>query len=171
MQKSLAGPLHALPTGSPARWRAGHRHALAAAVLVLAAAAMLAAGLPASLIVTRLAPDESCDAGRQACALSLPNGGRLTLELGLPLRGTEPVQLRLALSGFSASRVEVSMVGVNMNMVETRAELLRSEDGDWRGDLSLPVCASGPMAWQANVEVRGWWRTYVQPFRFRSGVQ
>lgn len=170
MQKSLAGPFHVTPASFPARWLAGHGRALAASVLILGAGAMLASGLPAALWVTELAPIEACDVGRQICTVSLSNGGSLTLDLGpRPLSASQPLQLQMAASGFSVRHVAVSMVGVSMNMVETRTELIPSGEASWRGDLSLPACSTGPMAWQANVEVRGWWRTYIVPFRFQSG--
>jgi len=170
MQKSLAGPFHGMPESFPVRWLAGHRHALAAGALILGAGAMLASGLPASLWVTELTPIETCDAGKQVCTVVLPNGGSMALDLGpRPLSASRPLQLQVAATGFSARQVAVSMVGVSMNMVETRTDLTPIGDASWGGELTLPACSTGPMAWQANVEVRGWWRTYIVPFRFQSG--
>ncbi|MDD5297470.1 MAG: hypothetical protein PHU46_11210 [Rhodocyclaceae bacterium] len=168
MQKALAGPFHAMAMACPARWLAGHRFLFAGAAFGLLAVALLASGLLASLLITDVAP-ATCIAGR--CVAGLAEGGQVALELGVsPSRASEPLSLRVTASGMSVARVEVSMVGVAMNMVDTRAELVRAEDGSWRGELVLPVCSSGPMEWRANVQVRGGWRTYVVPFRFRSGV-
>jgi hypothetical protein len=170
MQKSLVGPLHVRPMNFSARWLAGYRRALAVGALILGAGAILASGLPASLWVTELAPTEACDVGKQVCTVALPNGGSVALDLApRPISASRPLQLQVAAVGFSARQVAVSMVGVSMNMIETRTDLAPSGEASWRGDLSLPACSSGPMAWQANVDIRGWWRTYIVPFRFQSG--
>lgn len=168
MHKTLAGPIHVMPIRLPVRRLAGR--ALTAGALMLGAGGMLAMGLPASLWVMEIAPIEICDAGKQACTAMLPNGGSLTLNIGpRPLFASRPLELQVAAAGFSVRHVTASMVGVSMNMIETRAELIPAGETSWRGELTLPACSSGPMAWQANVEVRGWWRTYVVPFRFQSG--
>jgi hypothetical protein len=171
MQKSRAGPLHAMPVSFPARWLAGHRHALAAGALILGAGVLLAWGLPGLLWISELAPIETCDVGKQICSVALPDGGSLALDLGpRPLLASRPLQLEVAAVGLSTRKVVVSIVGVSMNMMETRAELARTGDASWHGEMSLPACSSGPMAWQANIEVRGWWRSYIVPFRFQSGA-
>ncbi|MEZ5615275.1 MAG: hypothetical protein R3E35_08675 [Rhodocyclaceae bacterium] len=113
---------------------------------------------------------ENCRLDRQAaCAADLPGGGRI--EVGIaprPVPTSQPFDFRVDLAGIRSRDVEVVFTGVEMNMGVTRQRLEALGDGRHAGRVTLPVCVTGGMLWQATVLIdvdRG--RISV-PFRFES---
>lgn len=169
MSRILAGPL-LFPDYLAVRRLSTWRN------LGLLAVVALATGLFAAFILgwTVLLPETriagGCDAGERACHLELPGGGTVQFDLGRrPVLGSEPLTLSVRVTGMDVRRIGVNMVGVVMNMAETRAELRARGDGLFEGEVTLPVCSTGPMDWRAEVSVQGWWSVSVLPFQFYSG--
>lgn len=124
--------------------------------------------LPKADVVLR--PDSTCDLQRQDCALDLPGGGRMQFSLGakaVPLVKPFPISVRL--SGFTADRVEVDFDGLEMKMGYNRPQLLPSANGLYVADVTLPVCITGGMQWQATVLLERGRERIAVPFLFDTG--
>lgn len=117
-------------------------------------------------------PDPACNLQRQACAVTLPSGGKMELSMGgkaIPL--VKPFEVQVTTSGFSPSRVEVDFAGVDMNMGYNRPELASRGEGRYVGEATLPVCITGHMDWQATVLIEAGSQRIAIPYRFTSGGQ
>jgi hypothetical protein len=115
-------------------------------------------------------PDPACDLQRQACAVMLPGGGRLELEsMTRPIPLARPFGVVVSVAGTTASRVEVDFAGVDMNMGLLRPRLADQGGGRFTGEVALPVCVTGRMAWQATVLVETAGARIAVPFRFVAG--
>lgn len=124
--------------------------------------------LPRADVVVQ--PDPACDLQRQACAVKLPGGGGVELAMRTrPIPMVKPFVVEVRTAGFSAQRVEVDFAGVDMNMGLNRPQLAAQGDGLFAGTVTLPVCITGAMEWQATVLIERGSERIAIPYRFSSG--
>ncbi len=115
-------------------------------------------------------PDPACNLQRQACAVKLPSGGSVELAMATrPIPMVKPFEVRVTTSGFAPGRVEVDFAGIEMNMGLNRPELATRGDGRFAGQVTLPVCITGAMDWQATVLIETGGERIAIPYRFSSG--
>lgn len=115
-------------------------------------------------------PDPVCNLQQQACAVTLPSGGKVELSMApQPIPMVKPFEVAVATSGFSPSRVEVDFAGIDMNMGYNRPQLVERGDGRFSGEATLPVCITGAMDWQATVLIETGSERIAVPYRFSSG--
>lgn len=115
-----------------------------------------------------VAPDPACNLQQQACAVDLPGGGRLTVEAGTrPIPLVKPFAWRVEMAG--ARQIEVDFAGVDMDMGFNRPMLQERQPGVFEADVTLPVCVTGTMLWQATVLVETDGARIAVPFRFVTG--
>lgn len=115
-------------------------------------------------------PDPVCNLQQQACAVTLPSGGKVELSMApQPIPMVKPFEVTVATSGFSPSRVEVDFAGIDMNMGYNRPQLVERGDGRFSGEATLPVCITGAMDWQATVLIETGSERIAVPYRFSSG--
>jgi hypothetical protein len=114
--------------------------------------------------------EAGCDLQRQACAASLADGGRLQFSImPRPIPLLQPLRVEVTVSGIKPKKVEVDFAGESMNMGYNRSELPATGDGRYAGEIALPVCTSGGMAWVATVLVETDRQRIAVPFRFDTG--
>ena len=124
--------------------------------------------LPRADVVVQ--PDPSCNLQRQACAVTLPSGGTVELAMGTrPIPMVRPFEVQVTTSGFSPRRVEVDFAGIEMNMGLNRPELAARGNGRFAAQVTLPVCITGAMDWQATVLIENGSERIAIPWRFGSG--
>ncbi len=115
-------------------------------------------------------PDPACNLQRQACAVKLPSGGSVELAMATrPIPMVKPFEVRVTTRGFAPGRVEVDFAGIEMNMGLNRPELATRGDGRFAGQVTLPVCITGAMDWQATVLIETGGERIAIPYRFSSG--
>ena len=115
-------------------------------------------------------PDPACNLQRQACAVKLPSGGSVELSMATrPIPMVKPFEVQVTASGFAPGRVEVDFAGIEMNMGLNRPELAARGDGRFVGQVTLPVCITGAMDWQATVLIETGGERIAIPYRFSSG--
>ena len=115
-------------------------------------------------------PDAACDLQRGPCGIDLPGGGHVELSSSvLPIPMVKPFEIRVATRGISPGRVEVDFAGIDMNMGLNRPELVQRAPGQYAAEVSLPVCITGLMDWQATVLIETGSQRLAIPFRFASG--
>lgn len=115
-------------------------------------------------------PDPACNLQRQACAVKLSSGGSVELSMGTrPIPMVKPFEVRVMASGIAPGRVEVDFAGIDMNMGLNRPELAARGDGRFVGQVTLPVCITGAMDWQATVLIETGGERIAIPYRFSSG--
>lgn len=115
-------------------------------------------------------PDPACNLQQQACAVTLPSGGKVELSMApQPIPMVKPFEVTVATSGFSPSRVEVDFAGIDMNMGYNRPQLVERGGGRFFGEATLPVCITGYMDWQATVLIETGSERIAVPYRFSSG--
>ena len=115
-------------------------------------------------------PDPACNLQRQACAVKLPSGGSVELAMATrPIPMVKPFEVQVTTSGFAPGRVEVDFAGIEMNMGLNRPELAAGGDGRFVGQVTLPVCITGAMDWQATVLIETGGERIAIPYRFSSG--
>ena len=115
-------------------------------------------------------PDPACNLQRQACAVKLPSGGSVELAMATrPIPMVKPFEVQVTASGFAPGRVEVDFAGIEMNMGLNRPELAARGDGRFVGQVTLPVCITGAMDWQATVLIETGGERIAIPYRFSSG--
>lgn len=115
-------------------------------------------------------PDPACNLQQQACAVSLPNGGKVELAMGTrPVPLVKPFAVQVATSGFAPARIEVDFTGIDMNMGYNRPQLVARGAGSYVGEATLPVCITGGMDWQATVLVETGSERIAIPYRFSAG--
>jgi len=114
--------------------------------------------------------EAGCDLQKSACAAALPRGGHLEFSISpRPIPVAHPFRIEVAVNGIESRRVEVDFSGETMNMGYNRSELSRTGSGRYAGEVSLPVCVSGGMAWLATVIVETDGQRIAVPFRFETG--
>lgn len=115
-------------------------------------------------------PDPVCNLQREACTVQLPSGGNVTLAMGThPVPLVKPFEVQVATSGFSPARVEVDFSGIEMNMGYNRPELTARGVGSYAAEVTLPVCITGSMEWQATVLIETGSERVAIPYRFSTG--
>ncbi|NTV70473.1 MAG: hypothetical protein HGA71_10035 [Azonexaceae bacterium] len=115
-------------------------------------------------------PDPVCNLQREACTVALPSGGKVTLAMGTrPVPLVKPFEVEVTTSGFSPARVEVDFSGIDMNMGFNRPALAARGAGRFAGEVTLPVCITGSMDWQATVLVETGNERVAIPYRFSTG--
>jgi hypothetical protein len=116
------------------------------------------------------AVEAGCDLQRQACAASLADGGHLQFSITpRPIPLLQALRVEVTVSGIEPKKVEVDFAGESMSMGYNRSELPATGDGHYAGQISLPVCTSGGMAWVATVLVETDRQRIAVPFRFDTG--
>ena len=124
--------------------------------------------LPKADVVVQ--PDPACNLQRQACAVTLPSGGAVELAMGTrPVPMVKPFEVLVTTSGFAPARVEVDFAGIDMNMGLNRPELVIRGGGRFAAQVTLPVCITGQMDWQATVLIDTGSERIAIPYRFSSG--
>lgn len=104
-----------------------------------------------------------------ACAADLPGGGRIEVAVApRPVATSQAFEFRADLAGIRPNSVEVAFTGVEMNMGATRLPLEALGEGRYAGRITLPVCVTGGMLWQATVLIDADRRLLSVPFRFES---
>lgn len=115
-------------------------------------------------------PDPVCNLQREACSVALRSGGNVTLAMGTrPVPLVKPFEVQVATSGFSPARVEVDFSGIEMNMGYNRPELTARGTGSYAAEVTLPVCITGSMDWQATVLIETGSERVAIPYRFTTG--
>lgn len=115
-------------------------------------------------------PDPACNLQHGPCRVKLPDGGSVELAMGtLPIPLVKPFPATVTTEGFSPSRVEVDFAGVDMNMGYNRPLFEHRGNGRHVAEVTLPVCITGQMDWQATVLIEAGSRRIAIPFRFASG--
>lgn len=115
-------------------------------------------------------PEPACNLQREACTVQLPSGGQVTLTMGTrPVPLVKPFEVQVATSGFAPTRVEVDFSGVDMNMGLNRPQLAARGEGSYAADVTLPVCITGNMDWQATVLIEKGNERVAIPYRFSTG--
>jgi hypothetical protein len=115
-------------------------------------------------------PDPVCNLQREACSVFLPSGGKVLLSMGTrPVPLVKPFEVQVTTSGFSPARVEVDFAGIDMNMGFNRPQLAARGEGRYAAEVTLPVCITGHMDWQATVLVETGGERVAIPYRFATG--
>ena len=115
-------------------------------------------------------PDPLCNLQREACSVTLPSGGTIRLAMGTrPVPLVKPFELQVTTSGFSPTRVEVDFAGIDMNMGLNRPQLEARGEGRYAAEVTLPVCITGHMDWQATVLVESGRERIAIPYRLSTG--
>jgi hypothetical protein len=116
-------------------------------------------------------PDAHCDLQKQACAVDLPEGGRLELSMGTrPIPLVKPMRVEVKVSGAEPRVVEVDFEGVDMKMGLNRPQLHSEGGGVFATQATLPICVTGVMVWQATVLLEMSDKRVAVPFRFTTGT-
>ena len=114
-------------------------------------------------------PEPGCDLQRQACGAELPGGGRVELSIApRPIPNMQPLAIEVRVTGVAAKKAALDLAGAAMNMGYNRAELAASDNGRFKGSVSLPVCVTGAMTWRATVLLETDRQRIAVPFRFDS---
>lgn len=115
-------------------------------------------------------PAVGCDLQIGTCSAALPGGGRLSLALlPRPIPPALPLDVVVEIAGTSADRVAVDFAGVSMAMGYNRPVLAAAGPGRFAGQVTLPVCVTGRMIWQATVLVETGRTRVAVPFQFEAG--
>ena len=115
-------------------------------------------------------PVAGCDLQVGACSALLPGGGRLSFALlPRPIPPALPLEVVVDIEGASADQVAVDFAGVSMAMGYNRPVLASAGPGRFAGQVTLPVCVTGRMTWQATVLVETGRTRVAVPFQFEAG--
>lgn len=115
-------------------------------------------------------PDPSCDLQRASCGVALPAGGDMVLDLGSrPVPLAQPFRVEVNVRNATVDRVEIDFSGIEMNMGINRLALPAVAPGRFIGEITLPVCITGQMEWQATVLLAQAGQRVAVPFRFMTG--
>jgi hypothetical protein len=124
--------------------------------------------LPKADVVVK--SDPACNLQRGPCSVELPDGGSVELLMGtLPIPLVKPFEVRVTTQGFAPSRVEIDFAGVDMNMGYNRPLFEHRGNGLHAAEVTLPVCITGQMEWQATVLIEAGSQRVAIPFRFVTG--
>lgn len=116
-------------------------------------------------------PDPVCNLQREACSVALPSGGKIQLTMGTrPVPLVKPFEVQVTTTGLSPSRVEIDFAGVDMNMGMNRPQLTERATGNYTAEVTLPVCITGQMDWQATVLLESGNERIAIPYRFSTGA-
>ena len=115
-------------------------------------------------------PDPVCNLQRETCSVNLPSGGNVRLAMGTrPVPLVKPFEVQVVTSNFSPARVEVDFAGIDMNMGLNRPQLTARGKGRYAAEVTLPVCITGHMDWQATVLIETGKERVAIPYRFSTG--
>jgi hypothetical protein len=116
-------------------------------------------------------PLSTCDLGRQACAASLPDGGRVELSIEpRPIPVLKPLTVEARFTGIAVRKAEIDFAGTEMKMGYNRPQLEKQRaDNRFFGHAHLPVCITGGMEWEATLLVDTGKAVIALPFRFLTG--
>ena len=160
-------PATATPPATP-RLRRGDL-ALAALVLALAAGSYGAARYFTSHGAINL-PLSSCDLNQQACRVDLPEGGSIEVSIEpRPAPTLAPMNVRVQVAGRSLHSVKVNIAGADMEMGRNQVQLQGLGNGLFAGPVTLPVCTTRRMLWQATLYLDSEQGVIAAPFRFAAG--
>jgi hypothetical protein len=124
--------------------------------------------LPKADVVVQ--PDAACKLQNGPCRVALPEGGSVELALGSrPIPLVKPFEVRVTAEGVSLDKVEVDFAGTDMNMGYNRPRLAARGNGLYAAEVTLPVCITGHMEWQATVLIEAGRRRIAIPWRFATG--
>lgn len=120
---------------------------------------MIIGELPA----TQISPPP-CDLNQQACRLPIitPVASEAPWTFAItprPVPVSTPLSFTLTppervLSNNQPTAVWVDLSGDSMDMGLIRVPLVRTEDGRWQGNGSIPVCVTGKMRWRARLNLQ-----------------
>lgn len=114
-------------------------------------------------------PLSTCDLGKTACAIDLPQGGQVEIAIGPhPIPALKPLKLLAIARGTEVRRIEIDFAGVDMKMGYNRPLLENVGDGRFVGQANLPVCITGKMPWEATVLIETGNTAIAAPFRFEA---
>lgn len=114
-------------------------------------------------------PVSSCDLGKTACMIELPDGGRVEVAIDPhPILALKPLKLLAVASGAEVRQIEIDFTGVDMKMGFNRPKLEALGGGRFAGQASLPVCITGKMPWEATVLIETRRSIIAAPFRFEA---
>lgn len=88
-----------------------------------------------------------------------------------PVPAGTPFVATAVVEGLTARSVELEFEGTDMNMGLFRQALAARSPGTFESDVTLPLCATGAMRWQARLIVRTESGTLVVPFDLTTGRQ
>ncbi|MDR2365324.1 MAG: hypothetical protein LBD68_05645 [Zoogloeaceae bacterium] len=118
--------------------------------------------------VTRQTAND-CDLNKAPCRVELPGGGVLTAELApRPLVVLQPLTARLTLQDIPAESAQLTFFGIDMDMPFDPTPLQEIAPGQFIGQVSLPVCVTGPMRWRAEFSIIRQRRQRIIEFLFYS---
>ena len=117
-----------------------------------------------------ITPDPACDLQKQACSVALPNGGKVFFSVNTqPIPLVKPFEAKVEVQGAEAKNVAIDFAGVDMDMGFNRPQLAEKTAGVFIAEVSLPVCVTGQMTWQATVLLDTPDARVAIPFRFVTG--
>ncbi|MCL2074888.1 MAG: hypothetical protein FWH15_00335 [Betaproteobacteria bacterium] len=112
-------------------------------------------------------PVSDCDPGLATCVYDMPDGGSLEIDLSeRPLRALHPFTARATLEAAQEVRaMRLTLSGADMDMGTINHVLEPDSEGNYRGEVVLPMCMSGnAMRWRADFTVEFENRHMVMPF-------
>ncbi len=120
-------------------------------------------------IIAQVSPDTSCDLQKNACRLTLPDGGSVTLDLQpKPIPLVQTIHINVTTQGIKPEAVSVDFKGTTMNMGPNNVALKADKDGLYSAKGMLPVCIRNSMQWQADVYLQTDKGIVVAPFIFTT---
>lgn len=161
--------------GSPTNLKLDQGTCRLCAIAGMLAAALVLAVLGKMLFLTPAGPtvltlDDTCNLSRETCSVHLPDGGILEFSLGpRPVPLLKPLTLQIRMSNSTARQLEIDFKGVDVPMAFNRAFPAPTTGGVYNAQTTLPLCASGRMAWQASVLLEKGDSRLIVPFRFEAG--
>ena len=118
-----------------------------------------------------VAPDAACDLQQAPCRVALPGGGAIVADVSLrPIPLVRPFSFELQVEGVAVDAVEVDFSGMDMSMGFNRPLLKALGNGRFSADVTLPVCVTGRMLWQATVLLDTARGRMGVPLRFTTGA-
>jgi len=113
--------------------------------------------------------DPACNLNRQACRVSLADGGSLELTIQpRPIPVVSPLTIEAKLNGIAAESVELDFAGADMEMGHNRVVLSPTGNGNFSGTASLPVCVTGRMNWRATLLIGSGGRRLSVAYNFTA---
>ncbi|MCB1772889.1 MAG: hypothetical protein KDI88_04685 [Gammaproteobacteria bacterium] len=93
-----------------------------------------------------------CDLARGPCTAVFPDGASIRLAFDADrLTPLHPLPASVTVDGTDADAAHIEFSGIDMNMGLVTQELDRIGDGEFAGQVTLPVCVRGSMKWRAYV--------------------
>lgn len=124
----------------------------ASAIIAVVVTSMSKAGREAEP-QTVIVPVCQVDAG--PCEALFDDGGKVELSVRpAPPQAGQPFAVEAKVAGWHAARVEIQFEGVDMNMGMFRETLSGAGRGVYGARITLPVCVTGAMRWNATLMVR-----------------